>query len=70
VNALAPGYTMTEASKILMPEERQVRAVQHRCLKRPEEPEDLVGAIIFLASDESEFMTGQTLLVDGGASLH
>ncbi len=70
VNALAPGYTMTEASKILMPEERQVRAVQHRCLKRPEEPEDLVGAIIFLASDESEFMTGQTLLVDGGATLH
>lgn len=70
VNALAPGYTMTEASKILMTEERQMRAVQHRCLKRPQEPEDLAGAIIFLASDESDFMTGQTLLVDGGASFH
>lgn len=70
VNALAPGYTMTEASKILMTEERQMRAVQHRCLKRPQEPEDLTGAIIFLASDESDFMTGQTLLVDGGASFH
>ncbi len=70
VNALAPGYTMTEASKILMPEQRQKGAVQHRCLKRAEEPEDLAGAIVFLASDESDFMTGQTVLVDGGASFH
>ena len=33
-------------------------------------PEDLAGAIVFLAPDESEFITGQTLLVDGGASFH
>jgi len=70
VNAVAPGFTMTEASKILMPEERVLRAVQKRCLKRPEEPEDLAGAIIFLASDESDFITGQTLVVDGGSSFH
>lgn len=69
-NALAPGYTPTEAGRLVMPEERQMRSYQHRCLKRVEQPEDLVGAIVFLASDESDFVTGQTLLVDGGASLH
>ncbi len=69
-NALAPGYTLTEAGQIVMSEERQMRSSQHRCLKRVEQPEDLVGAVVFLASDESDFVTGQTLLVDGGASLH
>ena len=69
-NAVAPGYILTEAGRIVMPEERQIRSSQHRCLKRVEQPEDLVGAIVFLASDESDFVTGQTLLVDGGASLH
>ncbi len=39
-------------------------------LQRAEVPEDLVGALVFLASDDSAFMTGQTLLVDGGGSAH
>jgi NAD(P)-dependent dehydrogenase (short-subunit alcohol dehydrogenase family) len=42
------------------------RAVASRAIKRDEQPEDLLGALIFLASVESDFVTGQTLSVDGG----
>ena len=41
-----------------------------RALKREEEPEDIIGALIFFASAESDFITGQTLLVDGGSVMH
>lgn len=44
--------------------------VQSRSLKREETPDDLVGALLFLASHDSDFMTGQTLLVDGGSAMH
>jgi 3-oxoacyl-[acyl-carrier protein] reductase len=44
--------------------------IQTRALKREEEPEDLVGTVVFLASADSDFMTGQTLLVDGGSAMH
>ena len=43
-------------------------AIARRALKRDEVPEDLVGTLIFLASAESDFITGQTLAVDGGAN--
>jgi len=39
-------------------------------LKRAQMPEDLVGTLVFLASDDSDFMSGQTMLVDGGGSVH
>ena len=76
VNSLAPGYTQSEASKIIErsradggidPEQIMM---QKRCLKRSEEPQDLVGTAIFLASDMSDFVTGQMILCDGGASFH
>ena len=41
-----------------------------RALKREEVPEDLVGACVFLASADSDFMTGQTIVVDGGSAMH
>ena len=44
--------------------------VSRRALKRPQEPEDLMGVITFLSSDESDFITGQTIVVDGGVALH
>jgi 3-oxoacyl-[acyl-carrier protein] reductase len=67
VNAIAPGSTLSEEN----PTEDIVRfrqlQVQSRALKRVQLPEDLVGAVLFLASSLSDFMTGQTLSVDGGA---
>jgi NAD(P)-dependent dehydrogenase (short-subunit alcohol dehydrogenase family) len=67
VNALAPGYTrtaMTEASHA-DPARRAHRAA-HTALGRWAEPEDMVGAAIFLASDASRYVTGQEIFVDGG----
>ena len=43
--------------------------MQTRAIKRHEQPEDLVGACVFLASTESDFVTGQTLVVDGGSAM-
>jgi 3-oxoacyl-[acyl-carrier protein] reductase len=66
VNALSPGLTSSEGVQRLYPAESLGMFANRRCLKREEVPEDLVGACIFLASDESDFLTGQTLIVDGG----
>jgi NAD(P)-dependent dehydrogenase (short-subunit alcohol dehydrogenase family) len=72
INAIAPGYTVTEAMKDQsIHDEAFISAVVgSRCFKRHEFPEDLTGTIIFLASDESDFITGQTIVVDGGSVLH
>ncbi|HSE93046.1 MAG TPA: 3-oxoacyl-ACP reductase family protein [Methylomirabilota bacterium] len=70
VNAIAPGFTLSGENEKNISEERKQGNIQMRMLKRAEVPEDLVGTMIFLASDDSDFITGQTLLVDGGASVH
>ena len=70
VNAIAPGLTMTEAGMAVNPKERFDKVVEIQSIRRPEQPEDLVGTMVFFASDESDFITGQTLLVDGGGSMH
>ena len=44
--------------------------LENRMIKREELPEDLVGAVIYLSSAESDFVTGQTMLIDGGVSTH
>ncbi len=69
VNAVAPGLTQTERIRELFPEGADF-LVPFQCLKRPEQPEDLVGTIVFLASDDSDFITGQTICVDGGWMMH
>jgi NAD(P)-dependent dehydrogenase (short-subunit alcohol dehydrogenase family) len=71
VNALAPGLTMSE--KVIGSEQwesiKDANAAT-RAFKREEVPEDLVGSLKFLCSSESDFMTGQTLVVDGGSAMH
>ena len=70
VNAIAPGSTLSEEN----PSEEIIRYRQQRVNDRPlgrvQMPDDLVGAVVFFASEDSDFITGQTLVVDGGALMH
>ncbi|MBW2120517.1 MAG: 3-oxoacyl-ACP reductase FabG [Deltaproteobacteria bacterium] len=68
VNTVAPGHTNTEMTKSLPREVRQ-NMIEGSYLKRLAEPEDIAKAILFLASGDADFITGQVLLVDGGFSL-
>jgi gluconate 5-dehydrogenase len=67
VNCLAPGWFQTEQNKVLYEDAAWVEYLVERIpMKRPGQPHDLDGAIVFLASEASRYVTGQTLLVDGG----
>lgn len=68
INCVAPGFTDTEASRGLADVNKY--DTSKTPLKRLEKPEDLTGAVIFLSSNESDFITGQTLLIDGGRAMH
>ena len=70
VNALAPGFTLSEnVAKIEAHRRVGELTKMTRAIKRDETPEDLVGAVSFLASDDAAFVTGQTLVVDGGSAM-
>ena len=69
VNCLLPGLTEVEATKDI-PETRWNDYAERTILKRKQQPDDLDGAVAFLLSDDAKFITGQTLAVDGGFSLH
>jgi gluconate 5-dehydrogenase len=69
VNCLAPGWFRSEQNKTLYEDQGWLAYLHDRIpLKRPGEPHDLDGAIVFLASESSRYITGQTILVDGGVS--
>lgn len=70
VNAIAPGYTPVPTRKLVHSDDAAARLrermVAEQCLKRLETPTDLCGAVAFLVSPDSDFITGQVLNVDGG----
>ncbi len=69
VNCLAPGWFKTAQNRVMYEDAEWVEYLTERIpLKRPGAPDDLDGAIVFLASEASRYVTGQTLLVDGGIS--
>lgn len=66
VNALAPGYILTDVSRVLLESERSDTFVKGIPMRRYGEFQDLDGPLLLLASDGSRYMTGSTLVVDGG----
>ena len=69
VNCLAPGWFRTEQNKVMYEDAQWVEYLVERIpVKRAGQPHDLDGAVVFLASEASRYVTGQTLLVDGGIS--
>ena len=72
VNTIGPGFTMSEASIEMpgLPEGFADMITSLQCFKRAQQPEDLVGTAVYLASDQSDFVTGQLIAVDGGLTKH
>jgi len=74
VNTITPGYTRTEAAQGIADPETVARirawVLDQQIIKRHEEPADLTGTVVFLASEDSDFITGQTINVNGGATHH
>jgi NAD(P)-dependent dehydrogenase (short-subunit alcohol dehydrogenase family) len=69
VNCLAPGLTVVDATRDI-PQQRWNDYAERQMIKRKQMPDDLHGVVAFLMSEDSKFMTGQTLVVDGGFSLN
>jgi NAD(P)-dependent dehydrogenase (short-subunit alcohol dehydrogenase family) len=72
VNAISPGFTLSDAVRNNPIYTREVTAgiAAMRSIKRDQQPEDLVGTVVFLASAASDFISGQTLIVDGGMAMN
>ncbi|POX57177.1 short-chain dehydrogenase [Streptomyces sp. Ru71] len=69
VNAVAPGLTECEATETV-PLERHTLYAGHRAISRPQQPDDLVGLVSFLLGEESRYLTGQVIAVNGGFTMH
>ena len=70
VNLIAPGVTITPAAAKALPKAIQEAQIAQRAIQREEKPDDLVGAAFFVASPDADFITGQTLVVDGGLHMN
>lgn len=68
VNAILPGATFTEVPRETVTPAQKEALVAAQCIKRPQAPEDLLGPVLFLLSDASAFITGQSITVDGGST--
>ena len=73
VNAIAPGFTESKGvmnNTEVFSDEMRAGLSQARCFARPQSPDDVAGAVVYLASGESDFVTGQCLVIDGGEFAH
>lgn len=73
INAIGPGPTETETGKAVETEAdaaRREKSAQNRAIKKTGQPEDVLGLCVFLASEDSDFITGQTIVVDGGGVMN
>jgi len=70
VNAVTPGFTLSETQLSSSSSNYLGGKDEGKCFKRPQYPDDLVGTVMFLLSDASGYMTGQTINVDGGTYMH
>ena len=70
VNALAPGFLANEAGLAYIGGDISKFDVKPQCIKRVGMSEDVGGAVVFLSSDESDFISGQTIVIDGGRVMH
>ena len=70
VNAVAPGPVKTEVPRETVTPDQAKAIIAQQCIKRQETPKDLLGPVMFLASDEAGFMSGQLLNVDGGLNMY
>jgi NAD(P)-dependent dehydrogenase (short-subunit alcohol dehydrogenase family) len=72
VNCVAPGFTMSEGVRQhpeVIEKLREV-SVAARTIQRDQEPEDVIGAVVYLAGPSAAFVTGQTIVIDGGQYFH
>ena len=67
---VSPGVIFTPAAFTILSEEERTRFTRHNLLPRAGAPEDIAGAVAYLASDDASFITGQTISVDGGMTCH
>lgn len=68
-NVVAPGLTLTPNARKALPQALQDSQIEKRALKREETPQDLVGTVFFLASPDADFITGQSIVVNGGIEM-
>lgn len=69
-NAVAPGLILTPAALQNLPESTRDLFIRHNSLPYPGNPEDIASVVAFLASDDARYITGQTLVTDGGLTIH
>ena len=69
VNAVSPGLVTTEVTEQTVPAEYREQVAQGQCLKQPLAPNDIAEAVAYLASPQARLVTGQTLMVNGGATM-
>jgi NAD(P)-dependent dehydrogenase (short-subunit alcohol dehydrogenase family) len=70
VNCMTPGSIMSEETVTDAVRQRRESSTRDRAFSRVELPEDITGTALFLASSDSDFMTGQLIVVDGGSNMH